>query len=359
MTDKMPARLKILNSREYKEIYSRPQLSQEDRFEYFSLSDIEHQALTSLRSTSSKAFYILQYGYFRLKNIFFAFELDDVQDDMQYIITRYFKHAVNDPLEMPHQHTRRKHEKMILESFSFRLHNSYDTHMLTDKAKHAAKVSGKPTYIFQILSEYLAKQRIVLPSYRTMQDIISAALSIERQRLGDLLERHLTPYDQSAINQLLEDTGHLHEITLLRREPKDYKPRQIAEEIKRREQIRPLYDRANDILKHLALPNETIGYYASLVNFYSVYQLKRLSERDAQLYLLCFIDYRFRRSNDLLISSLLYHVRKYWDAARLTAKDMLYEQARQRKDIVFYFYNFTNAKSIASSCWYPRVFAVV
>jgi TnpA family transposase len=172
--------------------------------------------------------------------------------------------------------------------------------------------------------EHLSEKRVVLPGYRYMQDTVSRALAYERKRLAGVLAQRLTPEDITDLLSLLEDTWQLHKITQLRREPKDYSYGQIKEELRRREQIEPLYHLATKILPYLNLSNESIKYYGSLVAYYSVYKLKRLSQQDVRLYLLCFVYHRFQRSNDNLIGSLIYYVRQYSDAAKMAAKERMY-----------------------------------
>lgn len=81
---------------------------------------------------------------------------------------------------------------------------------------------------------------------------------------------------------------------------------------------------ANTILPKLKTSNESIKYYASLVEYYSVYKLKRLDESLIYIYLLCFILHRYQRMNDNLINSFIYKMRKHNDDILSFAKDQIY-----------------------------------
>ena len=63
-------RLRILGEDELEGIYGRPCFTYEDRCDYFSLSQPEKDLLEVLRSIKSKAYFILQLGYFRVCNYF-------------------------------------------------------------------------------------------------------------------------------------------------------------------------------------------------------------------------------------------------------------------------------------------------
>ena len=54
-------------------------------------------------------------------------------------------------------------------------------------------------------------------------------------------------------------------------------------------------------------------FYASLVDYYTVYKLKRMEPATARLYLLCFVTDRYRQLNDHLIDALRSLVRRYLD----------------------------------------------
>ena len=83
-------RLRILGDDEIEAIYGRPRFTHEERVEYFSLSPTELAALEQLHSIKSRIYYILQLGYFKARQMFFVFELQEVSEDARYIIEQYF-----------------------------------------------------------------------------------------------------------------------------------------------------------------------------------------------------------------------------------------------------------------------------
>ncbi|AIE37465.1 Tn3 family transposase [Bacillus thuringiensis] len=82
----------------------------------------------------------------------------------------------------------------------------------------------------------------------------------------------------------------------------------------------------------LKISNESIKYYASLVEYYSVYKLKRFNESLVNLYLLCFIFHRYQRMNDNLINSFIYKMRKYNDDILSFAKDQVYNYYTENQE---------------------------
>ena len=61
---------------------------------------------------------------------------------------------------------------------------------LEDKAQRVAMLSTQPIFIFRELTQYLALHRIVMPSYRYMQEMIGRVVAYERTRIALQLSCH-------------------------------------------------------------------------------------------------------------------------------------------------------------------------
>jgi hypothetical protein len=193
------------------------------------------------------------------------------------------------------------------------------------KAQQVAQISSRPIYVFRELMAYLTRQRLIAPGYTVMQEMIGDVLQREKERLIAIAKFHLTDDTVTALNDLLANPRGLYEITRIKREPKDFSIKEINEEIRRGEQIKPLYAVAQTVLPHLEISNESIKYYASLINYYSVFQMSQLGENLAHIYLLCFVHYRYQRLHDNLINCFIYRVRQLLDEAKSVAKERVYE----------------------------------
>lgn len=311
-------RLLILDEGETAALFARPDLSDEERQAYFSLSPVESAALQEL-SIKSRIYCILQLGYFKAKQQFFVLDADGVRADVAYICQRYFPdYDIDDTIS---KDTRTKHQRVILELCQYRLCGAAERRQLEEKAAQLAKVSSKPIYIFRELIHFLAVNRIVSPAYSTLQDAIGKVLEQEKLRLIDFARLRLRPTDVRALRELLANPVGLYEITRLKRSPRDFGFREMKREIARGEQIRALYHRAEQLIPLLEISNEGIKYYASLVGYYSVFRLRQLDEHLVYIYLLCFVFHRFQRFQDNLIGYFIHQVRSYVDEAREAAKD--------------------------------------
>ncbi len=316
--------LKILEEGEVDDMFARPLFTDEERQIYFSLSAPENVVVTKLHTYESRIYFILQLGYFKAKQQFFNFDARAVAADARYIRQTHFP-EINEGIFEVSKTTRLKQQSLILELCQYHACDAKQQGKLEEKAQQLAKISSKPIYVFRELMDYMRQQRIAIPAYSYLQNMIGKILQQEQSRLIGVAQDKLTEADTMALKKLLSNPQGIYEITRLKREPKDFTNREIAQEINRGRQIKRLYDVTKRLLPHLDISNESIKYYASLVNYYSVYRLNQLDKQLVFIYLLCFVYHRYQKLHDNLINSFIYHVRQYIDEAKAAAKDRVYE----------------------------------
>ena len=318
-------RITILSPNEIEDLYGLPKLSEEERELYFDMDADELEIACSHRSLMTKLIFILQLGYFKAKRMFFLFTYDEVRKDIQFISERYFcLKSLPKTFEI-NKTTRWKQQQRILSLFKYHDFNALRRIELQEKAHRSVRISSKPIYIFINMLAYLEKVRVVIPAYSTLQKIISKIVIEEENRLSALAEQHITGNIANLLQELLIREDRQYLLTLLKKEPKDFKYKQIAQEIAKQKLLKPLYDFANGFLPQLDISNDNIRYYASLVDYYTIFRIRQIHNNVANIYLLCFIYHRYQRINDNLANTFTYCVRKYETDAKLVAKLSVYE----------------------------------
>ena len=316
-------RLQILSSEEYDALWGLPRFTQADRDIFFSLTAREREAMDKLRTTRTKLHFLLQLGYFRARQCVFRFDIMDVQDDVNYLRQRYLENAPVSNIDVS-DHTRKQHIEIILQLFGYRLCGREERAALEAHAIRAARISSRPVYVLRELIDHLRHRRIVLPGYTFLQDVVSRALTFERRRVAEVLGTLIGKDQESALDRLLTDQDGLYAITAIKHEPRDFSHKQLLAEIKRGEQIQPFIELAALAIKQADLSIECVRYYASLVDYYTVYKLKRMAKEMVQLYLLCFLQDRYQRLNDNLLTAFCALVSQYADEAAKEAKEAVY-----------------------------------
>lgn len=317
-------RLSILDPDEVQELFGLPCLSDDERDFYFSLDQDEHQILASLRNVNSKILFLLQLGYFKASHQFFVFSFQEVSSDLHYIVRRYFSQE-KIPKTVPSKNTRLSQQKMILRSKNYRSFGTKEYQLLYDKAKQLSKIHAQFRFLLTELLRILDAEQIILPGYSTFQKIIGLVTQGEQKRLQACLQEQVPQSVKVALNNLLTTDGSFYQLTALKKRAKDFKLKQIRQEIRKYLDIGQLYEFSRTFLPKLEISNENVKYYASLAEYYPIHRLKNMPENQAQLYLLCFIFHCFEKISDNLITSFIHQVNTTSQEARQSSQKKLTE----------------------------------
>ena len=312
-------RLTILSEAEKTALYGLPVFDDFQRVEFFAMTDAERTLALQRRGIVKQVYCLLQIGYFKAKQAFFQFTLEEVPpEDVAFLLQRYFPGQMFtvEPLLTSEYYVQRN---KIVELFGYRLCSDDDMPVLLNKATLLARADVAPTFLLSELLVFLIGQRIVRPGYTTLQDLISNALSAERERLEQLVESALTRAARDALQQLLVQENILSDLAALKQDAKSFRYRQLGMERQKRLTLTPLYAIAKALLPSLDLSQLNIAYYASLVNFYTVYDLRRFKPAQTNLYLLCYAWQRYRQLTDNLVEAFGYQTRQLEDDTKAVA----------------------------------------
>ena len=227
-------RLQILEADEIEAVYGLPVFDDDDRAFYFALSPLEKGRLSQLHGLKSSIYFILQLGYFKARQQFFVFNLQQVAADAEYVQRAYFPDAVLVDLDIA-KVTRLKQQSLILELLQYRICGREERQQMRLQAQQMAQISSRPVYVFRELMAYLSRQRLVAPGYTVMQEMIGDVLQREKERLIAIAQSRLADDAVAALDDLLANPRGLYEITRIKREPKDFSIKEINKEIQRGE----------------------------------------------------------------------------------------------------------------------------
>ena len=312
-------RLTILSEAEKTALYGIPDFDDFQRIEFFAMTEAERALALQRRGILKQAYCLLQIGYFKAKQAFFQFSLDNVPpEDVAFLLQRYFpeKTLMVEPLSAKEYYAQRRE---IVALFGYRVWTDNDLPTLRDKAKLLARTDVTPAFLLAELLVYLIGQRILRPGYTTLQTIIRDALSAERERVEQLVEAALTDTTRDALQQLLVRENTLSDLAALKQDAKSFRYRQMGLERQKRLTLAPLYAIAKALLPSLDLSQLNIAYYASLANFYTIYDLRRFKPGQTNLYLLCYAWQRYRQLTDNVVEAFGYHTRQLEDDTKAVA----------------------------------------
>src|ERR1035441_3900728 len=123
------------------------------------------------------------------------------------------------------------------------------------------------------------------------------------------MERSAKPH-RKELQKLLVRENTLSELAAIKQDAKHFGYQMMVMERQKRATLEPLYRLAKALLPKLDISQQNLNYYASLANYYTIYELRRLKAGQAYLYLLCYAWQRYRQLSDNLVSALGYQMKK-------------------------------------------------
>lgn len=253
---------------------------------------------------------IIQIAYFKAKHLFFHFGWDDVPDDCSFVLSRYFPgESLQDKL--PYKQERYAQREQICALYGYRPWSSALSSPLEQQAARIVHRDVTPGFVATELIIWLNEHKIIRPGYTTLQVLVSRTLSDERQRLGRILRERLDDATIDSLNTLIERDDTLSRLAILRQDARDFGWRQMVQEREKRAILAPLHRKACDILPALNISQQNLLYYASLANFYTVYDLRKLKPDQTRLYLLCYAWVRYRQFCDNLVDAMFFHINSW------------------------------------------------
>jgi TnpA family transposase len=359
-------RIRILSAIEQDALYGLPTFNDYERAYYFSLDEHEKREMEALRSLESRVHFIMQLGYFKAKLMFFECGFSECIEDITYIVNHCFSERFD--VQDVTKRIRYANYSRILTLFSYRFLDDVLKEKLDQNALELARICVDPRFIFNNLLTFLEEHRIVLPGYSTLQNCVSQAITTESNRLYVVIENALSPSVDEILKGLMThgDTDKFYGITVLKKDAKGFNYKEMMKEVEKKKASEVLFKSAKTIIPTFAISEQNIYYYASLVDYYSVNRLKKLSYDNVRLYILCYIYYRFEKIHDNLISNFFYTIGIYQKRAKEHAKNAVYEHktetneyVRRVADILDFFLDEKVADETSFGAIRAKVFALV
>ena len=294
---------------------------------FFSLSDSDHLLIAKYRTTKLKIYFILQLGYFRANHKFYNFKLANVPNEVAYLATKYFDNSVMTIIDSPYRVIIKSQQEVILKLYNY---TDWSNALIPKIMAHLAELIRYYSKVEIALSEllkYFESERIVVPSYRILQDIFTKVLSNHEAQLNHLI-LSIPQNIQSELDKIIgtseDDVSKdsiIVELNTIRYDQKDFKYTAANLEIKKVKKIAPLYKFAKLFLPTLNISKNSLKHYSDLTENYSASRLRKLRKPQQFLYILCFIYHRYQQFMDNLIITFQYHVNIIIDKGKESAQD--------------------------------------
>jgi hypothetical protein len=325
--------MNILNKREQELFDSAPFFNSNQRKSFFNFPNYLKEKAGSLRKPSTRIGFLLSCGYFKAAKKFFRPE-DFHQNDIAYVARSLNLESKQFVPGHYGQSTRQWHQDIILEFYGYRRLDENILQIIDLEISSMMRSQLKPKLIFWRCIDILIRERVQIPSYFQLSELILKAVNQRRKELTLLISQELNTEAKSLLDGLFAQGSQApytrHRLTLLKKLSQSTKPAQIKERASDFLYISELYDTFQPLIPILALGYEGIRYFANSVIKSDIFQLNQRSEEDRYVHVIAFITHQYYRLQDNLFDTLLLSVKSFENGAKRNHKEWCYEQRKTK-----------------------------
>jgi len=255
-----------------------------------------------------------------MKKTFVDFKYPQVTVYKNHLMLRYFPKK-SSPKNIPNIRQITRIKAMVLDLCEYqRCSKTLQNKMIQDLNERAPHYPRQRQLCKELLN-LLVKERIVIPGYTTLQEIVTSVWNNENKRVIQSYLRYTKDSERQQVLSLLEKTDEKHIIISIKSDMKTFNTHDLWEEIDKQEKLQPIFNIALGVLKQLKLPETTITYYGDLIFYYTGTRLSQLNPHMVGIYLLCYVYKRYQVLNDNLIEAFKKKVLMYQTKATDYAKN--------------------------------------
>ncbi len=323
--------MNILKADEQRQFDTPPVFNAAQRKQYFDFPNVALEYAEQLRSDSSKIAFLLSYGYFRACKRFFTLETYHLRD-IDYVAKKISCSVHDFNIGENSARTYRRHRPKLLDICGFKEFNNEAEKRILQEINSMVFSHRKPASIFWNCVNILIKERVQIPSYQRIADLIIKAFKIRKEELSQLAASVLTPEMTTLLDGFLEKEGKensakdRYKLTLLKKLSQSSKPTKVQERILDLVLLQDLHSILHPVFNVLNFDHEAMRYYAGSVIKSRVFQIARRAEKDKYIHLIAFIAHQYYCLQDNLIDVLLSAVQTFQNTSRREYKDLCFSR---------------------------------
>lgn len=167
-------RIDLLPQAEIEDLYGRPIFNDEEKLLYFTLTESESLATMKYAKVRTRLYFILQLGYFKAKQQFYSFNIDEVAEDAKFVNNVFLNGKSILSGKITREYAKNQRDA-ILKLCCYRLLSDDTEEQVTSHLCSLIKIYPKYHNALRQLIIYFDQNNIVLPNYRVLQDLFTKA----------------------------------------------------------------------------------------------------------------------------------------------------------------------------------------
>lgn len=334
-------KLVILSGNERVRFDEPPRFTAEERSAYFSLNNEDLNLVEELRNPTTKAGFVLQFGYFKSNAKFYTSE-QFRRSDMEFIA----KMLCLDPEKIDFSSYQNKtpidHRKKILSLLKWQSFDESQHKKIEGYVVWLVQRQLSLKQIFLSIIDFCWQNKIELPSYYTMSVIITDAYNRFESGLIKILVKQLKKPQIKKLNDLAgarKETEKSRmsrpQITLIKNINQGLRPMDIQDNIDAFNIFKEYFNEFKEVIDALKLSDQATEYFATWVQKAKTSQLNSFSDKNKlYLYLLCYIKHQFYYRHDVLVGIFLKSTQSAVNFAKNKLRDFEKENRSERNKAI-------------------------
>lgn len=315
-------RLKILTEAEIADLFGPPVLNLNDQRFFFALNEIELAQCQKIRRRDQRCMFVVLLGYFKVKPITLIPGYHQIKHDIKYVCSEVIPGSGLSPFNLAQKTRVRIYHRIYELAGHERWENErHSAALIKDLSEHA-RAWAQPRSLFDRAIEYLSVQKIGIPGYTVLQDIISGVVGTTNRRLIRRLDDLISVDLADELSDLVEGKDSVT-LRRLRLSARNFTGSELQKELVVHKHVQSWMPEVNRILSELSISLKNQQYFAERVTYYGA-KLKRQPIGHQRLYLLCYLQSRWQLALERIADGFVHHVNQRKQKAKIYAREAVY-----------------------------------
>ncbi len=315
-------RIKILTNAEISDLFNPPILSENDQRFFFARNDIEIAACKKIRDRSQRCMFVVLLGYFKVKPIILSPLYHQVKHDLKFVYQTIIPGPGLRPFNLDQKTKNRIYRRILTLCGHQRWDESAHLPALLKYLEVQAHAWIDPRHLFDSSIEYLSSNKIAIPSYSTLQKIISHVVNQAADSMILQVNAQMSSGLKTSLSGLIDGNGALS-LKQLRQSAKNHSSPEIDKELAIHQHIQRWMPEVHQSVAILSLSLKNQKHFASRVDYFGN-KLNRQTIGKQRLYLLCYLHERWQQNLERIADSFIHHVRRIKEQANPFARETVY-----------------------------------
>lgn len=337
----MASYFKILEQNE-RTNFDKPRALTDNHYEVYSaLIEGAKSFYKDLRTDKTRLVFLLQYYYFSVNKRFYKLGKTP-KKDLAFLIKKYrltslYRYVKSKQLDslrkvLP-ERSALNYQKEIRVMLKWKAFDAKNREKLYQHCEQECAKRIEPRDLLDSAINFLLKNRIEIPIYSTMHEIVAGTYREAEEDLLENLNQLVEPeLKQSLFALLRSNKGQMSRLAQLKQFEQSISDSALRQSAKWLDFLRPMFKLIRPILDELDLNDMTIDYYASFVLKSKLSRIKQLRPEMKLLQLTCFTLKQYYLRQDNAVRGFIKDISRKNNKAKNNYKQDLYKNREKELD---------------------------